>query len=242
MSKIFRAKYRKQGEMIYISHLDLQRLFHRAFRRAGISLAHSQGFNPHPKLSYANALALGVESQGEYVDIEVEDDITAGELIERLNKELPEGIDIKKACEIDSSAGSLASMIEYGEYIFHIDLDQPLTKGFVKNAIFDFLSKIEIIVEKKSKKGGVVETDIRPLIRNFDMIDLADDHLTLNAVIATGSKRNLNTNIFVPIVLDVFNIDMDHLDVYVIRRDLYYEEDGQLLTPMHGLKCERAEL
>ena len=64
MSKLIRVKYKKEDLMIFISHLDLQRLLQRAFRRAKINLSYSEGFNPHPKMSYGNALALGVESQG----------------------------------------------------------------------------------------------------------------------------------------------------------------------------------
>ncbi|MDY4561321.1 MAG: TIGR03936 family radical SAM-associated protein, partial [Peptostreptococcus porci] len=76
MSKIMRIKFTKLGDMKYISHLDVQRLFQRVFRRAEVRLSYSQGFNPHPKMSYGNALALGVESYGEYVDIEIEDDLS----------------------------------------------------------------------------------------------------------------------------------------------------------------------
>ena len=100
MSKIIRAKYKKEDDMIFISHLDLQRLLQRAFRRAEINLSYSQGFNPHPKMSYGNALALGVESQGEYVDIEIEDDITVEEFLRRINEELPKGVEFIKAKEI----------------------------------------------------------------------------------------------------------------------------------------------
>ena len=103
MSKLIRVKYKKEDEMIFISHLDLQRLLQRAFRRAKINLSYSEGFNPHPKMSYGNALALGVESQGEYVDIEIEDDITVEEFLKRINEELPDGIKFVKGQEIDDS-------------------------------------------------------------------------------------------------------------------------------------------
>ena len=76
MSITMRVKFIKIKDMIYISHLDVQSLFQRAFRRAGISLSYSQGYNPHPKMSYGNALALGVESYGEYVDIDIENKST----------------------------------------------------------------------------------------------------------------------------------------------------------------------
>src|SRR3712207_6843302 len=87
-----RVKFTKTGDMIYISHLDVQSLFQRAFRRAGIKLSYSQGFNPHPKMSYGNALALGVESHGEYVDIDIEEYIPENELMDRINNQLPDGI------------------------------------------------------------------------------------------------------------------------------------------------------
>ena len=71
MSKKIRMKFIKTKDMIYISHLDVQRLLQRVFRRAEVELSFSQGFNPHPKITYGNALALGVESYREYVDIEI---------------------------------------------------------------------------------------------------------------------------------------------------------------------------
>ena len=79
--KIIRTKFIKEGDMIYISHLDLQQLLQRAFRRAEIDLVHSQGFNPHPKISYGNSLSLWTESQGEYVDVEIEEDLSVEEYL-----------------------------------------------------------------------------------------------------------------------------------------------------------------
>lgn len=174
MSKLIRVKYKKEDEMIFISHLDLQRLLQRAFRRAKINLSYSEGFNPHPKMSYGNALALGVESQGEYVDIEIEDDIEVDEFLERINNQLPEGIKFIKGQEIDPKTPSLSSVIVYGEYIFNIDLDTPLSKEFVKSRVLNFVKSEEIIVTKTNKKGRKVEVDIRPLIKNFDLVSLDD--------------------------------------------------------------------
>ena len=139
MSKLIRVKYKKEDEMIFISHLDLQRLLQRAFRRAKINLSYSEGFNPHPKMSYGNALALGVESQGEYVDIEIEDDIEVKEFLERINQQLPDGIKFVKGQEIDPKTPSLSSIIVYGEYIFNIDLEVPLSKEFVKSRALNFV-------------------------------------------------------------------------------------------------------
>ena len=112
-------------------------------------------------MSYGNALALGVESQGEYVDIEIEDDIEVDEFLERINNQLPEGIKFIKGQEIDPKTPSLSSVIVYGEYIFNIDLDTPLSKEFVKSRVLNFVKSEEIIVTKTNKKGRKVEVDIR---------------------------------------------------------------------------------
>lgn len=230
MSKIIRAKYKKEDDMIFISHLDLQRLLQRAFRRAEINLSYSLGFNPHPKMSYGNALALGVESQGEYVDIEIEDDITIEEFLKRINEKLPVGVEFIKAKEITSSTPSLSSEIVYGEYLFNIDLEKPLSKELVKSRVLDFVKSESIMITKKNKKGKIVESDIRPLIRNFDLVSLDDEKVTFEATIATGSKANLNINILVPKILEILNVEMDPREVEVIRRDLYAMEDGELVT------------
>lgn len=232
MSKLIRVKYKKEDEMIFISHLDLQRLLQRAFRRAKINLSYSEGFNPHPKMSYGNALALGVESQGEYVDIEIEDDIEVKEFLERINQQLPDGIKFVKGQEIDPKTPSLSSIIVYGEYIFNIDLEVPLSKEFVKSRALNFVKSKEIIITKKNKKGKKVEVDIRPMIRNFDLVSLDDNRVTFVSTIATGSKANLNINILIPQILDMLNLDMDPREVGVLRRDLYKVEDGQLVTPL----------
>ena len=226
MSKLIRVKYKKEDEMIFISHLDLQRLLQRAFRRAKINLSYSEGFNPHPKMSYGNALALGVESQGEYVDIEIEDDIEVKEFLERINEQLPDGIKFVKGQEIDPKTPSLSSIIVYGEYIFNIDLEVPLSKEFVKSRVLNFVKSKEIIITKKNKKGKKVEVDIRPMIRNFDLVSLDDNRVTFVSTIATGSKANLNINILIPQILDMLNLDMDPREVGVLRRDLYKVEDG----------------
>lgn len=232
MSKIIRTKFNKEGDMIYISHLDLQQLLQRAFRRADIGLVHSQGFNPHPKISYGNALALGTESQGEYVDVEIEPNLSTEEYLTAMNEQLPKGIKFIKAIEIERQTPSLASNIEYGEYLFTIDIEKPLSKEFVKSKLIGFMNNEEIMITKKNKKGKIVESNIRPMIKQFDLLHLEDNKITLEAMLATGSKANLNNNVFIPKILEMLELEINPLDVDILRRDLYMLEDGQLISPM----------
>lgn len=246
MSKVFRMKFEKYGDMIYISHLDVQRLLHRAFRRAEIEVSYSQGFNPHPKMSYGNALALGVESFGEYVDVEVEDDLSSDELLKRINTQMPEEMQFLKCVELDDTKKSLAANIEYGKYEFVIDIDRAKEgadkdavieqKSFseqnVKRAIDEIMSADEIIITKKNKKGKIVESNIRPMIKSLDVIEADGKCIKIEGVLSTGSKLNLNTNVFLPIFIKKLGIDMDPLDIDIVRYDLYFVEGENLVTPI----------
>lgn len=89
--------FAKKGPMKYISHLDLMRLFMRAMRRADFPLKISEGFSPHPKLSIKRALKLGLESENEEASIVLKEQLSPEEFMERLQKQLPEGIEIKYA-------------------------------------------------------------------------------------------------------------------------------------------------
>ncbi|MBC2576078.1 TIGR03936 family radical SAM-associated protein [Peptostreptococcus canis] len=232
MSKVMRIKFTKYGDMIYISHLDVQRLFQRVFRRAGIELTFSQGFNPHPKMSYGNALALGIESFGEYVDIEIEDDISPDELIKRINSELPDGMEFVKCIQLQGGEKSLAANIEYGKYEFIIPNINKNDFEFINGKISEIINMDEILVSKKNKKGKIVELNIRPLIIDLNVIGVDSDNLRIGGMLATGSKQNLNTNVFIPKLLEFLNLKIDHLDVDIKRNDLYFYIEGKFESPM----------
>ena len=92
-----KIRYTKGEAVKYISHRDLMRAFQRAARRAEIPVAYSQGFNPHMKISWGNALKVGATSEGEFAEIQLEKWIKPQELMERLNRQLPPGLEILEA-------------------------------------------------------------------------------------------------------------------------------------------------
>ena len=97
VTNIVAVEFCKKGDMRFISHLDLLRLFQRAMRRAHIPIFLTQGFNPHPKMSFRRAIKLGVESDAEEALFYVTGDMAPAEFMQKLNAELPEGIRIKNA-------------------------------------------------------------------------------------------------------------------------------------------------
>ena len=232
MSKKIRMKFIKTKDMIYISHLDVQRLLQRVFRRADIELSFSQGFNPHPKITYGNALALGVESYGEYVDIEIEAYLAIEVLKERLNAQLPDGMAFVKLVELVGGERNLASSIEYGDYEFTVENVDKISREDICKRLDKLMAMESIMMTKKNKKGKMVDIDIKPLINTLSLLDYGQEEFVVSAILATGSKQNLNTNIFIPKLLEVLGISIDPLDVDIKRNDLYFRQDGQLVSPL----------
>ncbi|MCG4586446.1 TIGR03936 family radical SAM-associated protein, partial [Anaerosalibacter bizertensis] len=150
---ILRVKFTKENYLKYISHLDLMRLFQRAFRKADIPMKYSEGFNPHPKFSIASALSLGVSSIGEYMDVELEKKISITTFIHRMNQVLPDDIKILKAEYIEENK-SVSSMIDWGFYKIQFKLKNTLSEEEVKKNVEDILSLDEIIIIKQKKKKG----------------------------------------------------------------------------------------
>src|SRR5712692_11476874 len=100
----FRLTFSKGEPVRYISHLDLMRTWERILRRAGLKLAHSQGFNPRPRLVFAAPLSVGVTSEAEIVDVDLEEELVAEELVSRVRPALPPGIHVLSAHEVPIDA------------------------------------------------------------------------------------------------------------------------------------------
>lgn len=111
-----RLTFSRGEELKYISHLDLMRLWQRALRRADIPLVYSQGFSPHPRLSLAAPLAVGVTSSGELIDIFLERRVSPHFFIKTVKEQLPRGVDISEVLEVGMGLPSLQSQVRSAEY------------------------------------------------------------------------------------------------------------------------------
>lgn len=155
-----RALFEKNGRAIYISHLDLMRVFQRAFKRAGLPLTHSQGFNPRPSVSIALPLSLGVESSCELLDFELEGEkVSCSEIKERLNAALVEGVQVLEVYEDAAKIKHLAFL----DCVATLEYDNGVPAG-AADRIRALFVQPEVLVEKKSK-NGVKEENIIPMIR-----------------------------------------------------------------------------
>ena len=171
-----RALFEKTGNAIYISHLDLMRLFHRAFKRAGLALKHTQGYNPRPSVSIALPLSLGMESRCELLDFELEGaHVTNDEVVRRLNASLTEGVRILTVYDNAAKLKNLAFL----DCCISFEYDHGVPEKALSH-ISDLFSQESLIVEKKGK-NGVTDQDISPLIRSVAVKQIDNNELTLNA-------------------------------------------------------------
>jgi radical SAM-linked protein len=190
-----RLKYTREEPVKYISHLDLLRTFNRAIKRAGIPIVYSQGFNPHPIISFGLPLPVGVTSESEYMDIELEADMDPQNIIEQLNKALPGGIRITKAVQLGDRADKIASVIALADYRVMVDLKKRMNVSFSEQ-INKLLESDEILIEKQGKKD-VKLVNIRKDIHHLRVEQENGDHIVLGMRLSAGSSSNLKPELVV---------------------------------------------
>jgi len=163
--KKVRLTFTKKGEVRFVSHLELAHLFYRASRRADLPLGYSEGFHPMPRIIFAGALPVGVESLTEVVDLELEGRISPLEVMERLNAMLPQGIKIIESEEVSLSSPP-SSLLQRSTY--WIPLDHLPSREETSTKIKKALERKEYYIhqERKGKKRIV---DVRPLIERMDV-------------------------------------------------------------------------
>ncbi|MBV5338321.1 MAG: TIGR03960 family B12-binding radical SAM protein [Deltaproteobacteria bacterium] len=152
-----RLRFSKIGVMRYLSHLELITVFTRAVSRGGVPILFSLGFHPHPRFSFGTATSVGVESEAEYMDMFVAAGIAPGEVQERLNAVLPEGLRILTAEEVDAKAPSLSTLIEATRYRITVADADP--EELVKQCV-QFLAH-DVFAIQRSKKGQTTSVDLR---------------------------------------------------------------------------------
>ena len=171
-----RALFEKTGNARYISHLDLMRVFQRAFKRAGLPLTHTQGFNPRPSVSIALPLSLGVESQCELLDFELESPYACAEIREKLNATLIDGVYIREVYEQGQKIKNLALL----QSRLVLEYDGQISDA-AEDVIQSLFSRPELIVEKKGK-NGTTQQDIIPMLRRLAVKKLSDREVEITAL------------------------------------------------------------
>ena len=172
-----RILFEKKGNSVWISHLDLMRLFQRAFKRAGLPLTHTQGFNPRPSVSIALPLSVGVESSCELLDFDLDGDKVANRIVRgKLNDYLLPGIRVIKVYDNGQKIKNLALL----DTVVTLEYDQGVPEDAVSK-LENFFRQEEILVEKKTKSNGIQDQNIVPMIKALDVEQTDSNTILLNA-------------------------------------------------------------
>lgn len=198
-----RFYFSKNDEVKYVGHLDTIELFDRAFRRAKLPIAFSEGFNPRPKLAFAHPLAVGISSNGEIGEVELSIKIPEEEFVIKLNHALPQPIRIQKA-EYTEEKKSLMSLVTSAIYTIKIE-EEAITVELID----EMLNKEKIEIEKTSKSGKISILDIKPLILSWKWIEKANK--VFEVELKTGSNENLRPDVIVKL--------FDNIEKYKIIRE-----------------------
>lgn len=220
-----RIKFSKHGVLKFIGHLDVMRYFQKAIRRAGIDIAYSTGFSPHQIMSFAAPLGVGLESNGEYMDIEVHSLTSSQQLIDALNAQMVEGIRVLEAKLLPEDAGNAMASVYAARYA--IRFREGCAPAFLNRAtIADFYSQPEIIVTKKTKRSETT-FDMKPHI--FECA-LSQDGQTVLLTVDASSSGNIKPALVMHAYYEKNGGALDEFALLITREDTYMNA-GDETTP-----------
>ncbi|MDR5657897.1 TIGR03936 family radical SAM-associated protein [Serpentinicella sp. ANB-PHB4] len=233
-----RSKFYKKDDMVFISHLDLLRVFERAMRRAQIPIAYSQGFNPHPIMAFSSALSLGVSSDSEYVDITLLESLQEEDFTKKLNEVLPPGLKIIFSRSVGIKEKALMAEVCSSIYFTRFLLTEKYSEDNFSKNLKEFMSLDEIIIkkEKKKRKGRkkisiVKEIDLRKLVFDMELSKLESNEVILKLVLSAGEKGNVKPETVINELINRFEMPIELKSLRIHRGALLNEEGQELMQP-----------
>ena len=230
-----RIKFAKYGAMKFIGHLDMMRFFQKAIRRAGIDIRYSEGFSPHQIMSFAAPLGVGIESSGEYMDIEVLSMTSTEDMKEALNQVMVEGVKVLSVSVLPDNAKNAMASVAAASYRLKmkdgnfpiIDLDGQLR---------DFYEQDKIPYTKETRKS-VIELDLKQGIYEIE----SDADGAIRMLVNASSSGNIKPTMvfekfceFVGMEISQSAYQVTRLDTYT---DLAKEGEEHKFAPLGSIYC-----
>lgn len=212
-----RIKFAKRGYMKFIGHLDTMRYFQKVMRRADVDIVYSEGFSPHQIMSFAAPLGVGLTSEGEYLDIEVNSTYESEKMVARLNEQMVEGIEVLSYRRLPDNSKNAMSIVAAADY------DIKFRKGYepdidIEENFNRYIDSDSIIVTKKTKKNEK-EVDIREGI--FEAA-VSGDNIFLK--LSSSSANYLKPELVMRGFYNYLGIDMPDYALEIERKEVYAED------------------
>ncbi len=205
-----RVRFTKTGRAKYISHLDLMRTMTRVLRRAAIPLWYTEGFSKHPYITFAAPLSLGYEGLCEYMDFRLEEDMPMEEIVDRLNRNMPEGITVVGAAPAQMKVAKIAA-----------SRWQIRMKASAYDGVQAVLGQDVIEVQKRTKKKTFKTIDIKPFIQNAELSQ-NEECCELLVTLPTGSDQAINPSLLLQAIFgDDYEADITRLSVLMESGEIF---------------------
>ena len=213
--KNVRIWFKKDNECRYISHLDLNRCMLRALHKSRIPIWHTEGFNSHPYATFPLPLSLGFRGEKECMDVRLIEEYSFDDIKNSLNKCLPTGVRVYDVTEPVFKAGDIA----YASFKIKLTCEDVNSEKLF-NCISELFSKDEILIEKKTKKKGLKEIDIKPYIEDLKF-ERNIGCVNMEVVLPAGSTTNINPSLIQKAIERYYNLDV-HFDI--TKTDMFNEK------------------
>lgn len=228
-----RIKFRKQGNMKFIGHLDIMRYFQKVMRRADVDIRYSEGFSPHQIMSFAAPLGVGLTSNGEYMDIEVLSTDDSKTMVRRMNETMVEGMEVVSYRQLDDSSKNAMSIVAAADYTltFRPGKEPEDLDGFFQK-LEAFYNQEQILITKPTKKGER-QVDLKPLI--YQMYRTGD---SVFMQVSTGSSNNIKPELVMEAFYHSLGEEYLPFAMQIQREEVYADlgnENERKLTPLEAL-------
>ena len=225
-----RMKFKKHGCMKFIGHLDIMRYFQKAIRRADIDIAYSEGFSPHMIMSFAAPLGVGLTSEGEYVDLQVNSCASSKAAVDALNSVMVDGMEVVSFKLLPENVKNAMSSVAAADYFV------KWREGYVpenwEEKFNAFLQKEEMLIVKKTKRSEA-EVDLKPMLYKTE---LRDGGIFMQ--VACGSVKNLKPELVMEAFAKDAGIELAPFALEVCRLEVYADlgdETAKKLVPLEEL-------
>ncbi len=229
MAKL-RLEITKGEEIRYISHLDYASAMERAIIRAKLPVAYSEGFNPHMKISFASALAVGVTSQAEYIDIECKEEIDVNQAVEHLKASLPVGIRIKGAAYMQGNVPALMAIVNLAAY----EITVPLLAediGIIEDSIRWFNGAEAVLYTRESPKGKK-EIEIKQYMAKPITLTALEKAVRLILEIRITPTGSIKPGEVLGALVAMFDLPVDIDNLLIHRTGLYISNANRQVSPV----------
>ncbi len=231
-----RIKFAKSGAMRFIGHLDVMRYFQKAIRRAEMDIAYSGGFSPHQIMSFAAPLGVGLTSNGEYLDIEVNSYTSSEDMMKRLNEVMVEGMEVLSVTMLDEQSKNAMASVAAAEYSIRFREGYEPTFDWV-GQMNSFYAQPSIPVTKKTKKSEM-ELNLKPSIYSLHVDTNTETQPVIRMLVDASSSGNIKPGLVMEAFLKANGEELSEFALVITREDTYTENpnaatsDNESLDPM----------